>query len=439
LLGSVDAGGQNVYTDEVCRNLARLGWSVDIFTRKDDQRLPTVLEHAPHVRVVNLEAGPVRSMSKDDLWPYMVDFRDAILRFAATGGITYDVIHGNFWMSGWVAVELAKHWDVPVVQIFHALGRTKRQHQGASDTSPRARVRTEHDVIDSVDGLIAQCPAEREELVEGYGTQPERVSIIPSAVDIRLYSPVERMEARQRIGLECEGQVVAYVGRMLPRKDPRNIVRALGCLKERMQPLPVLILVGGETRDPSADSSPEIRELQKLAADLDISPNVIVYGNRQPWELRNYYSAADVVVTTPWYEPFGLTPLEAMACGRPVIGSAVGGIKFTVKDGETGYLVAPREPVELASRLAQILGDPERLHGMGSASRKRVESEFTWPLTASRTACLYEELLKSELPALRRRQRVVAATDTSKTRLRTRPATGRERRGETSVLELTGN
>ena len=438
LLGSVDAGGQNVYVDEVCRHLAALGWSVDIFTRKDSGRLPTVVEHAPNVRVVNIAAGPLRSISKDDLWPYMAEFRDGILGFAATRGIAYDMIHGNFWMSGWVASELARTWASPVVQIFHALGRTKRRHQGNADTSPRVRIRVEKDVINSVDRLIAQCPAELTELVDDYDASPERVSIIPSAVDVRLYSPVERTEARRRIGLETDGPVVAYVGRMLPRKDPRNIVRALGCLKESRQPLPVLIVVGGESRDPCSKSTPEIGELQELAANLGVSRNVIFFGSRQPWELRNYYSAADVVVTTPWYEPFGLTPLEAMACGRPVIGSAVGGIKFTIKDGETGYLVAPRNPSELAFRIRLILADADRLRGMGIAARKRVEGQFTWAQTASSTAGLYEELLKSASEHVHDRAPRTASIPSSGRPRRSPAAAERQTTGETSVLELTG-
>ena len=107
LLGSEDAGGQNVYVDEVSRNLARLGHRVDVFTRRDSPDAPEVVDWAPGVRVVNLTAGPAEFLLKDNLWPLMPDFRDAFLRFMLRDGVRYDLAHGNFWMSGWVAADLS--------------------------------------------------------------------------------------------------------------------------------------------------------------------------------------------------------------------------------------------------------------------------------------------------------------------------------------------
>jgi hypothetical protein len=118
-------------------------------------------------------------------------------------------------------------------------------------------------------------------------------------------------------------------------------------------------------------------------------------GRKQPDELYLWYAAADVAVTTPWYEPFGLTPLEAMACGAPVIGSRVGGIAFTIADGETGYLVPPRDPEALHLRLEDVLRDPEQRLRMGLAGRARVLRSFTWQQVAVRTATLYNDMLST--------------------------------------------
>jgi glycosyltransferase involved in cell wall biosynthesis len=158
-------------------------------------------------------------------------------------------------------------------------------------------------------------------------------------------------------------------------------------------PPATLMIVGGETVEPDAEATPEIGELQRLAAERGVSERVRFIGKRQANELRYYYCAGDVAVTTPWYEPFGLTPLEAMACGRAVIGSAVGGITYTIKDGETGLLVPPRNPEALAASLSELLSHPERCKQMGQAARKRVEREFTWSIVAMRTAALYETVL----------------------------------------------
>ncbi len=404
ILGGADAGGQNVYVDEVSRNLARRGYAVDIFTRRNSVDTPEVIEWAPGVRVVSLAAGPLQPRPKDELWPFMSEFRDSLLHFMERDEVHYDLVHGNFWMSGWVASELRQRLDIPAVQIFHAMGKTKRRHQKKVDTSPGDRIKTELGVIRVVDRLIAQCPAERAELIDDYGADPAKVVIIPSAVNTKVFKPVERRQARCRIGLNTEDKVLVYVGRMLPRKDIRNIVRALALLHRQSdnvvnssQRSVTLLVVGGETVDPDPIATPEIGELQRLATELGVIDYVRFVGKRQPNELRYYYSAGDVVVTTPWYEPFGLTPLEAMACGRTVIGSAVGGITYTVKDGETGFLVPPRDPEALAARLHQLLTQPELCAQMGQNARMRVEREFTWSIVAMRTAALYDAVLTEHM------------------------------------------
>ncbi len=425
LLGGADAGGQNVYVDEVSRNLGRLGYKVDVFTRRDNPTAPAVVDWAPNVRVVNLAAGPPHPLPKDQLWPYMPRFRDLLLEFMARDGVSYDLLHGNFWMSGAVVAELRAYLGIPAVQIFHAMGKTKRRHQGDADTSAPERVSVEEGVIRAVDRVIAQCPAEVAELVDDYGAPRDKVVIIPSAVNTEVYRPVPRDEARRRIGLAPDDPVVVYVGRMLPRKDVRNVVRAFALLLRRYEeecgprrtdcpsvagsrrdttrvssqtPLraysdtPLLLLVGGESVEPDPAATPEIGALQRLAAELGVADRVRFAGKRQPEVLRDYYSAGDIAVTTPWYEPFGLTPLEAMACGVPVVGSAVGGITYTIVDGETGLLVPPRDPENLARALYDLLEAPDARRRMGDTARARAERLFTWPVVAECTAALYEEL-----------------------------------------------
>ena len=389
--GGTDAGGQNVYLDELSRNLGALGHAVDLFTRADSIDVPQITAWAPGVRIITIEAGPLAPLPKDDLWPLMPAFRDGVLGFAQQEGLRYDILHGNFWMSGWVVAELREALDIPAVQIFHAMGLTKRRHQGEADTSPDERIAVERAVVGRVDRLIAQCPSERAELVDDYAADPDKVMVIPSAVNVQLFRPVPQQEARRMIGLEGDERTIVYVGRMLPRKDVRNVVRALALLVHELDTPARLLLVGGETATPDPAATPEIGVLQQLAVELDITDRVTFYGGRQPDELRWYYGAADVAVTTPWYEPFGLTPLEGMACGRPVVGSAVGGLTFTIADGQTGLLVPPADPPALAAALRRLLVNHDLREKMGRAARARVEAEFTWATVARRTEELYAE------------------------------------------------
>lgn len=399
LLGGEDAGGQNVYVDELSRELGRMGHRVDIFTRRDSTDAPPVQAWAPGVRIVNLAAGPPHTLRKDDLWPLMPAFLDGLVRFTLRDGARYDIAHGNFWMSGWVAGKLRRLLGIPAVQLFHALGITKRRHQGKEDTSPANRIATERAIVHTVDRVIASCPHEVDELIADYGAAPTKIDLIPLGVDCATFRPVDRASARGRIGLPLapDDPVVVYVGRVLPRKDIRNVIRALVLLSQGSPALGErckLVVVGGESREPDPAVTPELGALQRLAAELGVAERVFFTGKRSKEELRDYYGAGDLAVTTPWYEPFGLTPLEAMACGRPVIGANVGGIAFTVTHEETGLLVPPREPEPLALAIAELLSDARRCSALGAAARRRAEACFTWPVVAARTASLYEETIQ---------------------------------------------
>ncbi len=396
VLGGADAGGQNVYVDELCRTLAAIGHRVDVYTRRESSHAPEVVEWARGVRVINVEAGSALPISKDAVWPYMPRFRDEIVRFWLREGKHPDIVHAHFWMSGWAGVELRQRVGTPIVQIFHALGTTKARHQGVNDTSPRERIAVEQRVVREADRVIAQCPSELRELLRDYGAQAEKVALIPAAVNTERFRPIAQQHARAMLGLPPHLPLLVYVGRLLPRKDVRNIVRALALLAAAPQAGPEpprLLVVGGESATPDPRHTPEIGELRKLAGELEIPHLVELTGHKQPEALHLYYSAADVAITTPWYEPFGLTPLEAMACGAPVVGSAVGGLPFTVQHGVSGLLVPPRDPFALAEAVGSLLSQPELRERMGTAARARVEREFTWATVASRVEALYHSVL----------------------------------------------
>ncbi len=411
LLGGVDAGGQNVYVDEIARALADLGFDVDVITRRDSESAPEIQPWADGVRILNLAAGPVCPMPKDEMWSHMPAMRDQLIRFAVRHNLKYDLVHGNFWMSGWVASELRVRRHIPAVQLFHALGVTKRLHQGRDDTSPDERIDIERGVIRKVDRVIATCPDELNQLVSHYQAPRPRVTMIPLGVDAATFRPVDKLAARARIGfgLGPDDRVIAYVGRIVPRKGIRTIVHALAQLTRNGEDDIKLLIVGGETEVPDPIATPEIGELQRLAEKLGMSKHVIIAGKRAQHELADYYGAADVMVTTPWYEPFGLTPLEGMACGRPVIGSNVGGIAFTVEPGKTGLLVPPEDPAALARELQYVLGNRQLAIQMGERGRQRIEREFTWNVVARRTADLYADVLECASSSTGQRTAVAGA------------------------------
>jgi len=386
-LGGEDSGGQNVYVAELARRLGTIGHQVDVFTRRDSEFLPEVVHFDEKVRVVNLSAGPAENVPKDDLFPLMPEFRDAFYRFAKEEPAAYDLVHANFWMSGWVACEAKRDLGLPFAQTFHALGEIKKREQGTVDTSPPERQATEFRILEETDRVLATCPAEVEELTILYEADPTQLALVPCGVDTEKFRPAKKREARKQLGLPEEVLTVVYVGRLVPRKGVDTLVEAFALLSRGLDAR--LVVVGGE---PVTGESPEAERLSTLASKLGIEERVTFAGSQPQKELYLYYGAADVSVTVPHYEPFGMTPLEAMACATPVIGSRVGGIKTSVADGKSGYLVPPKSAEALATSLLRLLSDKDLRNRMGRAARWRVQKHYTWERIAALAATAFSEV-----------------------------------------------
>jgi glycosyltransferase involved in cell wall biosynthesis len=392
-LGGTDCGGQNVYVSQIARALASHGHQVDVFTRRDDPALPLVVNACDGVRVIHVPAGPAATVRKEEMLPHMAEFSAFTTGWCACDDRGYDIAHANFWMSGMVALELKERLGIPFVITFHALGRVRRLYQGAADGFPEERFEIEERIVDGADRVIAECPQDEQDLVTLYEADPRRISMIPCGVDLTSFRPVPRRRARSIVGVHQREHVVLQLGRLVRRKGIDNAIRGIARLHDRHDVRATLIIVGGDSDAPDPVRTPEIGRLMAVAKCEGVADRVRFVGRRGRDSLRYYYSAADVFVTTPWYEPFGLTPLESMACGTPVIGSDVGGIRYTVCDGHTGYLVPPNDPEALAERLARELTDPRHRHVLASEGLRRAREHFSWPGVACSVEGLYREVL----------------------------------------------
>ena len=392
-LGGVDAGGQNVYVAELAKYLSKIGYEVDVFTRWEDPLTQQVVNWIPYVRVIHIKAGPVKYIQKELLLPYMTEFRKNMMQFMEQEEIAYDLAHANFFMSALVAMELKEIMDIPYVVTYHALGHVRRIYQKDQDKFPAERLDIEQETAERADRIIAECPQDKEDLMTLYRADPSKITVVPCGFCPSEFYPVNRSFARSVLGLIQQENILLQLGRMVPRKGVDNVIEALTYLNSHKRKTRLLI-VGGESEIPDARLCPEIGRLQKLAEDKGVSPFVTFTGRKDRNLLRYYYSAADIFITTPWYEPFGITPLESMACGTPVIGANVGGIKFSVKHGETGYLIPPKNPRALASRIDHLLSDSSLIKKMQSKALKRVHHLFTWAKIADTMASVYENVLR---------------------------------------------
>jgi glycosyltransferase involved in cell wall biosynthesis len=377
-IGGVDAGGQNVHVAALAAGLARRGHDVTVHTRRDDEALPDRVVVQDGYDVAHVPAGPARALPKDELLPHMPAFARVLQRQWAEQ--PPDVVHAHFWMSGLAAVDAAADLPVPVLQTFHALGSVKRRHQGAADTSPGERVELERRLCRDVDHVVATCSDEVFEL-RRLGLPTDRVSIVPCGVDTSVFTP------RGPVAPRSDRRRLLILGRVVERKGHDDAVRALRALPDAE-----LVVVGGPPPE-EVDDDAEIRRLRAVAAEGGVADRLLFTGSVARADVPAWIRSADVVLAVPWYEPFGITPLEAMACGRPVVASAVGGLVDTVADGLTGELVPPRDPGRLGEVLASLLADDERRAAYGAAGVQRARARYRWNRVVADTEAVYRHVL----------------------------------------------
>ena len=385
VLGGVDAGGQNVYVAALSQELARRGVEVVVHTRRDDANLPRRVQLAPRVTVDHVDAGPATHIANpiDNLLPFMDEFAEDL---AATWERDRpDVVHSHFWMSGRASIAAATPLDVPVVHTFHALGVVKRRHQGARDTSPPERIPEERAIVERADRIVATCSDEVFELAR-LGADRRRISVVPCGVNLDLFQPEGPVEPR-----EPGMRRVVCVTRMVERKGVGNVVAALADV-----PRTELVIAGGSALD-ELPLDPEYRRLVALAEDAGVADRVRFTGRLERDDVPRLIRSADVVACVPWYEPFGIVPLEAMACGVPVVGSAVGGLLDTVVHGLTGLHVPPRRPDRIADALNELLADPGRRNALGRAAAVRIRDRYGWGRVADSVLAVYGQVARADV------------------------------------------
>ncbi len=384
--GTRDSGGMNVYIRELSRQLCRRAHTMDIFTRRSDDSTPEVVELDERTRVIQIEAGPVEA-GKQSLHRYLPQFRSGVLDFQKRSGRTYDLVHSHYWLSGWVGQALKARWNVPHVIMFHTLGEAKNRAH-LSEHEPEYRIAGERLLAQGADRIICASEGEREALVRLYGVPRQRIALVPCGVDTDRFRPLGQARSRRRLDLPLGEPIVLFVGRMEPLKGIDILLRAVAQMEGRFS----VLVVGGDDRDALRRA-----QLQALAAQLGISRRVSFLDAVPHDQLPLYYSAADVCVVPSYYESFGLVALEAMACGVPVVASRVGGLRETVQDGQTGYLVAWRCPEPFAERLELLLGNEPLRRSLGRLARSAVE-RFRWSDVAAQVEDVYHDLVSQYRP-----------------------------------------
>jgi D-inositol-3-phosphate glycosyltransferase len=378
-----EADGHNQRVADLAAALVRHGHQVTVYTRRADPDQQETVRVEGGYDVVHVPAGPPRPMARDDLLPTMGEFTRFLL--ARWRDDRPDVAHAHFWMCGLATTLAGRRLNIPTVQTFSSLGAVSRRHEGAADAYPADRIETERLIGDRACRIAAGCTDEVFELIR-MGVPRSKISVIPCGVDVHRFVPAGPTAPREL------GHRIVTVGKLVPRRGFLTIVRAMPMLPDTE-----LVIAGGPAGAALA-ADRHAAALLDEAERLGVGDRVWLAGQVSDADMPALLRSADVAACVPWYEPSGVAPLQAMACGVPVVATAVGALTDIVVDGVTGVHVPPRDPEAFAAAVLGLHADDVGRAALGLAGRERARARYKWDRIALDVVRVYDRALDHGSP-----------------------------------------
>ena len=386
-----ETGSQNVYVRQIGEALSRLGWQVDMFTRKTDTTQADIVQHNPNCRTIRLAAGEQQYVPRQKLIGYLPGFLKQLLQFQRDNQIQYRLIHTNYWLSAWVGMELKKNQPLKHIHTYHSLGAVEYAYEPDIPNIAKTRLAIEKTCLETADLTIATCPQQRDylrQLVSDRGY----VEIVSSGTDTKLFGSVSSTEARKKLGIKIDTFNVLYVGKLDRRRGVETLVKALS--KSQLHSLADIRLTLVD--DSRAGNPFGKKSIEQLAWDLGVDNIINFVSGLSRKELATYYAAADVCVVPSYYNPSGMVAMEAMASGTPVVAANAGALKYVVQHEETGLLFPAQNSFLLTRAIARLITAPEMRSQLALSARERIEELFTWDSVASQLSEFYSEQIEQQ-------------------------------------------
>lgn len=377
--GGKDAGGMNIYIREVAQRLKSEGIEVDIFTREHN-RQEELEDEFKVLNIIYINAGDP-SIDKTGIFSYLDKFVEGVLNYSSRQNQPYELIYAHYWLSGVVAIELKNAWNVPIITSFHTMQGIKRETFPFNKDN-QEREKQERIISLQSDSIIAWSLHEKKFIEQNFGVKSSKISVIPPGVDLDLFHPINIQEARRKIHMQEDVRAILYVGRIERLKGLDMLLKALSQIQHKDT---FLYVIGG------TNNREEVNRLKKICIDLNLNEKVHFIGSISRAQLKYYYNSADLYVLPSYYESFGLSVLEAAACGKPTIASKVGGLPSIIRDNETGFLLEQRSLGSLIKKIEILLNDKELSDTMGRAARKQAE-KLNWGIAVNQLKNLFDKL-----------------------------------------------
>ena len=400
-LGEPDSGGQCVYESELAQSLSEIeGLKVTTFCRQTGQR-PDHSVINDNYQIHRIHCGEPGFIPKEDIEKVLPEFTSGVVQ--KLGDKKPDIFHGHYWDGGKAMLHLKtkpEYQNIPAVWTPHSLGVLKRKkfpgllNEQFYNFIPR--ITWENYTVFSSDKIIVSSEKEKNAIIEEYLLENERITIVPPGVNIDQFVSIDKAVARKRFNLPMEAKILLCLGRITRFKGYHHAIRALHALMGKMEEKVYLVICGGSESNPSPEETSYLAELKELAHSLEISDRVIFHPAVPHRSVNIMYSAADVMMMVSENEPFGLTVLESMSVGLPVVASNTGGPSNLIVHNETGCLVNIHYPQRMANYIFALLKDEEYYLKIAENGYRFVHSEFDWGQRAKEFHGVYQEVLKSE-------------------------------------------
>jgi D-inositol-3-phosphate glycosyltransferase len=388
-LGTADTGGMSVYIRELARHMGRRGHRVEIFTRTEPGAPPACGQTlSENVRLVSLPAGD-GTLPKRALYPHVPAFFEALDRYRAAAGGRYDLVHSHYWLSGVAGERARRSWGIPHLTTFHTLGEMKVRICGPG-AEPLERMRAERKLAAVCDRILLTSAREKANLLRFTSARAEAVEVVPCGVNLELFQPMPKREARRMIAAGTAAPILLFVGRIAPEKGLDRLIGALARLEHRTRP--EVILVGGE-----GEADPGLRQMKEIARRSGVLERLRFVGRVEQAELPVFYNAADLLVLPSSYESFGMVALEALACGTPVVATPVGAMEELLNQGGNGRLARGFSVSALAGAIDAALRDRE-LQPASQEAVRRTSLRFSWDRVAAEVLRVYKRVLDCHAP-----------------------------------------
>ncbi len=374
-----EIGGMNVYVLEISKALAVKGYRVDIFTRSQSKESQQIVNVSENLRVIHLPAGVQGYLPPKKLKSHIPEFLANFYKFVKDENIKYDILSCHYYLSGIAGLEIKKKYDLPMLMTFHTLAFMKNLvARNSEEKETMQRVQTELRLVRKSEMVIATSPNDSEYLHTLYNCPREKISVLIPGINFKLFQPMDKKKAKNFIKADLDHKIILFVGRIQPLKGLDVLVYATKILLEKQPDLKLCLwIVGGDVSGHTSKWSNELQKLERLRKLLHISTSVKFVGRKEQDELSYYYNASEVVVMPSHYEAFGMTALEAMACGTPVITTDAAGVSGIFDKAHEALVTSANNPLLLAEKMQGLLGD-EKSHKKVSWEVYRNVQDLSW-------------------------------------------------------------